>query len=98
MTGVFGGGCVKLYLDGTLAASVPETGDLLNTSLGLVIGGNAHPVSGAYNRDIDDVRIYNRALSDSEALALYSIPEPCVNSLFLLCFVLLVKRRTRGGL
>lgn len=37
----------------------------------IILGGSANPVSGANNRDVDDVRIYNRALSDGEVKALY---------------------------
>jgi len=38
----------------------------------MYLGGSQNPVSGAYNRDIDEVRIYNRALSAAEVTNLYN--------------------------
>ena len=39
-------------------------------------GGNPYDVTRYWNGAIDDVRIYNRALSQSEVNQVYGVPEP----------------------
>jgi hypothetical protein len=72
--GVYSQGNVKIYLNGQLDA----TGSLGSTpinSLDVYIGG-AHGWAGAFfYGKIDDVRIYNRALSASEVQALYNLTD-----------------------
>jgi glucose/arabinose dehydrogenase/chitodextrinase len=59
------GTTLRLYVNGTQAGSTTVTGTLLDSSGPLDIGGNG--VWGEYFSGlIDEVRVYNRALGDSE--------------------------------
>lgn len=62
---------MKLYLDGALASSTPYTGGLFQKQPGFSIGcntGNNHcGVAGIF----DEVRVYDRALSEAEIKAIY---------------------------
>jgi hypothetical protein len=59
----------KIFVDGTLICSDTATGNLLDTSGNVYIGGGGwQPINGA----IDEVRIYNRALSAEEIGAIYN--------------------------
>ena len=63
----FGGGALKVYTDGVLTATYSFTGasSIRTSNLPLFIGGN--PVWGEYFLGVlDDVKIYNRALSQAE--------------------------------
>ena len=55
-----------LYVDGELDASEPSTGKINVSRYPLWIGGNAQWPGGWWNGLIDDVRIYNRALSQED--------------------------------
>jgi hypothetical protein len=58
----------KIFVDGTLICSDTATGNLLDTSGSVYIGGGGwQPINGT----IDEVRIYNRALSEEEIKLLY---------------------------
>jgi pimeloyl-ACP methyl ester carboxylesterase len=68
----------KVYLDGNLDGT-GNVGNIPANVLDIFIG-RAHPNNGSgetewFNGIIDDVRIYNRALSDSEIQQLYSSPD-----------------------
>ena len=75
-TGVWDGSTMYLYVDGQLVNSeVGVSGTMYSGTQFVDIGGACNNVSpGAYNFNgtIDDVRIYNRALSAAEVLALYN--------------------------
>ncbi|NDB57998.1 DUF1565 domain-containing protein [bacterium] len=62
-----------VYVNGNQIGSVSGAGGLLNTSVNdpLRIGWNNIP--NFYSGDIDDVRIYNRAVTSQEVLDLYSL-------------------------
>jgi hypothetical protein len=61
----YDGAAVRLYVDGTEVDSQPLTGTITGTSRPLRIGGNS--VWGEYfNGLIDEVRVYDRALSPAE--------------------------------
>ncbi len=65
---------VKIYLNGAFLYSA-DTGAILNTLTGYdaYIGArNSSGYNNGINADIDDVRIYNRALSASEVSQLYN--------------------------
>lgn len=64
------GNAIDLFLNGSLVNKTNTSASVRSTAP-LIIGGSIHPVSGAYNRNIDDVRIYNRALSANEVGQLY---------------------------
>ena len=61
----YDGSALKLYVNGSQVTSKPVTGSIFVSSGALRIGGNA--LWGEYvNAVIDEVRIYNRALSPGE--------------------------------
>jgi hypothetical protein len=67
----------KVYLDGILDGT-GNVGNIPDNALDIYIG-RAHPNNGAgvnewFNGIIEDVRIYNRALSDTEIQQLYNTP------------------------
>ena len=62
----------SLYVDGTLIGTVADNSPNLPTATGWVLGkmmGTSHNFSGS----IDDIRIYDRALSAAEVAALYQL-------------------------
>ncbi|UCF42950.1 MAG: LamG domain-containing protein [Planctomycetota bacterium] len=70
LTGVYNGSEVIVYIDGVAGTPAGHTGNIYNSSMPLRISGygNGHrTVDGT----IDDVRIYNRALSGAEIWQLY---------------------------
>jgi hypothetical protein len=91
------GNRMKAYLNGTASSQERLFTGLINaTSEPVVIGYNADwggGVGGDYfDGTIDEVRIYNRALSDSEIMAL--VPEPSTLA-FLGLGALALRRRKR---
>jgi hypothetical protein len=56
---------MALYVNGTQVATKPATGSIQNNSNPLRIGGNV-PYGQYFQGLIDEVRVYNRALSVSE--------------------------------
>src|SRR5581483_11675273 len=68
LTVTFNGASVNLYVNGVLVASQAAAGSILTSTGALRIGGNS--IWGEYFKGlIDEVRIYNRALSPSEVQA-----------------------------
>jgi predicted metalloprotease len=74
LVGTYDGSIVKLYVNGVLINSNPAT---------LLIGDNNLPVcigsrlgSNSFKGLADDVRIYNRALTQDEVLAIYNEESP----------------------
>jgi hypothetical protein len=64
----------RLYLDGvSQGATAVRTNTVLNTYL--FIGGPIQSVTTFFNGTIDDLRIYNRALSAQEVAQLYSMGQ-----------------------
>lgn len=76
ITGVYDGSQMKIYINGVLDNSQNQTGTIDGYSTNVTIGGGI--TGGACNNSfpgqIDDTRIYNRALSASEITQLYSNP------------------------
>jgi fibronectin type 3 domain-containing protein len=65
LAGTYNGSTLSLYVNGVFAAARPATGSIIANTGPLRIGGNA--IWGEYyNGLIDEVRVYNRALSASE--------------------------------
>ncbi len=62
----------KIFIDGVLKGSKSVTGALNSTAKPLGIGYN--PIDGGnwFNGSIDEVQIYNKALTDAEVAALYA--------------------------
>ena len=58
---------IRYYENGVLVATTPATGSITNGNGGLQIGGNS--IWGEYfTGRIDEVRVYNRALSAAEVV------------------------------
>jgi hypothetical protein len=70
VAGVYDGVELKLYVDGALAASGNVTGNLIGYNTVLRLGTNGG-LTELLNGKLDDVRIYNRALSEMEVRYLY---------------------------
>jgi glucose/arabinose dehydrogenase/fibronectin type 3 domain-containing protein len=69
----YDGSTVRLYISGTLVASRAQTGAIQTTSNPLWIGGN-QPYGEYFNGLIDEARVYNRALSQTEIQSDMSTP------------------------
>ena len=75
VVGVFSnsGDTVKIYINGTEVNSTAITTTPNNSALNLRIGNyDSDPDGGYFGGYVDDVRIYNRALSATEVTALYN--------------------------
>jgi hypothetical protein len=83
----FDGASAKLYLNGSLARSIPASGKLNYSSVsaqyGLAIGGELGSSRPIFNGDVNDVAIYATALSPANILAHYvtgQIVQPTVET------------------
>jgi hypothetical protein len=81
VVGTYDGSSAKLYVNGELKASASVSGQINVSSRPLTIGGVWEGVVGvdifyAFNGKIDDVRVYDRALTSDEILQLYNLPPP----------------------
>jgi len=63
LTGTYDGSTVKLYIDGDQVASTTHTGTITNTGGDFEVG---HDNGEYFDGRIDQVRVYSRALNDSE--------------------------------
>jgi hypothetical protein len=61
----YDGTTLRLFIDGDEVSSRPTTGSILETAAPLWIGGN-HPYGEYFRGLIDEVRVYDRALSPAE--------------------------------
>jgi hypothetical protein len=59
-------------VDGVLRDSINVSGALLNNNNNIIIGSSLNPVTGTYEKLIDDVRIWNRALKPEEVTYLFT--------------------------
>ena len=73
LVGTYDGRVMSYYTNGTLAVQANVTGPIAVNNEPLAIGENFDDNSDYFNGDIDDVRIYNRALSGDEVSQLYAI-------------------------
>ena len=69
----YDGTTLRLYVNATLVSSRAATGSILGTKKPLWIGGN-HPYGEYFQGVIDEVRVYDLALSPSELRAEMSTP------------------------
>ncbi len=72
---VYDGATFKLYVDGGLDGSEESTGQIAVSSYNVYIGENSQATGRYWNGLIDDVVIYNRALSTGEVLYLAGFRE-----------------------
>ena len=73
VAGVYDGSGFTLYLDGDAYGPSDDPGTLYQPGNNLKIGGSSAG-SRFFNGIIDEVRIYNRGLSQTEIQALYALP------------------------
>ena len=83
MAGTYDGSLMKLYLDGQEIGQRSLTGDInLDSSRPLTIGveenGGGHTPENPFDGRIDEIRIYNRALSSSEIAEIASLEPPAI--------------------
>lgn len=73
---------LKIYVDGELVESVTDTtiGSIANTDSMTVGNGGNNYVQYGFHGEIDDVRIYNKALSDEEVKQIYGNVIICTDS------------------
>lgn len=65
-------GNLNVYIDGTLKISSTDGGGSYNPSTGIFIGSrNDHNIDRRYGGLVDDFRLYNRALSQSDVMELF---------------------------
>ncbi|MEM2129704.1 MAG: LamG domain-containing protein [Candidatus Bathyarchaeia archaeon] len=77
VVGTYDGFVAKLYIDGQLKASRQGSYTILHDNTPLCISREiTQPVYDGFNGIIDEVRIYNRALSDQEIKALSTFQQP----------------------
>jgi hypothetical protein len=76
LAGTYDGAEARLYVDGTLAASQPITGNFHPDTTPVVLGGNGNDGSGVptelFPGRIDELMLYGRALSEAEIAALHA--------------------------
>lgn len=70
VAGTYDGNQLRLYVDGGLVDSEDYVGSINSTSNPVNIGRNSQQTGRLYEGAIDEVRIYNRALSEGEILYL----------------------------
>jgi beta-galactosidase len=70
VAGVYDGQEVKLYVDGKLDSKQSWTQGIGRNNADVLIGENAERKGRCFDGLLDDVRIYNYALSESEIKAL----------------------------
>jgi hypothetical protein len=75
LAGTYDGSQIRLYINGTQVASTARTGLIAVNNLPMRIGGNS-PYGEFFNGLIDEVRVYNRALSAAEIQADMNTPVP----------------------
>lgn len=80
LTGTYDGTTARLYVNGLLESSAPMNWTITSTKpvqFGRFQGNSTPPnYTSLFNGQIDDVRIYNRALSPSDVTELKAVPEP----------------------
>ena len=82
LVGTYDGTKAVVYVDGKLDAEKPMAGLIIDSDQYLQIArykGSSNPpfFAGIFQGDIDDVRIYNRALSESEVKAIRAYDLQC---------------------
>lgn len=96
LAGTVLGGNLKFYLDGSLQYDVTFGGIVKNDSSNLILGANSR--WGRYFQgDLDEVRIYNQALSGQEIGQLAAAPLPGTALLLTSGLIMLLGMRRKYG-
>jgi len=94
VVGVYDGALQSIYLNGALVNSISNQGAITFPSNPFRIGHEDRPEVAGFAGKIDDVYVYNRALSPTEVSTLYSVvPEPSTALLLGLGLAALAARR-----
>lgn len=95
--GTYDGSEMRVYLNGNLEATTPKTGSVFDSSVDLRIGRYDYFSGWVFQGAMDEVALWDRALTESEISQLYvvGIPEPSSAVLTLLCGVAVLSFRTR---
>jgi photosystem II stability/assembly factor-like uncharacterized protein len=72
---VYTSGHVSMYINGALVSTVAGDAGTIQTYLTLKMGADALITSKCWNGALDEVRLYNRALTLAEIQALYNPPD-----------------------
>ena len=72
VVGIFNNTHVLLYLDGAYQTSEPFSGNFVDSSLNLAIGTQCVGCASFFNGTIDDIIIFNKALSENQTKAIYN--------------------------
>ena len=67
----YDGSSIKYYVNSTYIGELGTTGNIEQSSLPLEFGRNVPGATEYYKGGLDDIRIYNRALTETEILELY---------------------------
>ena len=62
-----------IFINGLFDSSIPASGTLIQGNAPVKIGGNPIDSQQFFGGKLDDVRIYNRALSSNEVASLYAL-------------------------
>jgi len=68
---IYDGVAMNEYINGVLVNSTPQSGNIISNSYDLKIGMFGDGIQNPFNGVIDDIRIYNRAISQNEIDYLY---------------------------
>ncbi len=63
---VYDGSFMKLYLDGLEVGAVAKSGPITTSAASILIGANPPVVYAPFQGDLDDVRVYNVALTEEQ--------------------------------
>ncbi len=85
---------MRIYVDGILDGTASYSGTPMGTGQEIRLGRH-FSLTRQYNGLLDDVRIYNNALSGSQVLALTSVPEPSSIGYLLFVGIGIAARRKR---
>lgn len=72
----YDGNTMRLFINGVQEASLAAGTAVSPNTAAIVLGANSEGTSGWFAGELDDARLYNRALSDAEIAALASAAPP----------------------
>ncbi len=77
---IYDGSNIYAYKNGTLAVSTAASGVFTRTDIPFEIGKSSPDVTWWYDGQVDDIRLYNRALTTSDLYMLYQNQHKIVNA------------------
>lgn len=80
IVGTYNGTQIKFYLDGLPKDTTSKTGSLDTDNLTFVVGARFYYNDRKFDGRVDEVRLYNRALSDEEILQNYSAGDVIIST------------------